>query len=119
MSGAELLDCEPICEPFGLLAGQHEQRRRDGLPTVTTIVGHVALGQRLWKLWAAEHRRPVVVATGTSRQEWLVQWVAGLVNAARPLCGCRRVHRVTHVSRHEEVAASFARKNAARDRTHS
>jgi very-short-patch-repair endonuclease len=80
MCATEINDGTTIGFAFGQIADRHEQRRRYGLPTISTVVGPVALAQRLWRKWARDHQRPTVTVVKGAKWEWLEQWVATLLN---------------------------------------
>ena len=51
------------------------------MPTVSALVGPVALGQRLWCTWAKRRSRVPLVVVGGVVEKWFQKWVQALVAA--------------------------------------
>ena len=71
---------------FATVVSWHDRRRRGATPIVTTVVGPIGLGCRLWRDWSATAnqagaRRAVVVVSGGTDDAWLAGWIDALVGS--------------------------------------
>ena len=69
---------------FADSADHHEQRRSEGLPTISALIGPVALGQRLWRRWARQRGRATAIAEGGALAEWHERWLATFLEGHDP-----------------------------------
>jgi hypothetical protein len=55
---------------------RHEQRRRQGIPTVSVLVGPPGMGARAWREWIASQGRAVAACDAPDEHAALRAWVA-------------------------------------------
>jgi hypothetical protein len=58
---------------------RHDARRRDGRPTISTLVGNHHACRDAWRCWAAARHRPAVVVAGEAVSDWLATWLAAII----------------------------------------
>jgi very-short-patch-repair endonuclease len=59
---------------------RHEQRRGQGVPTVTSLIGPPGLGLRMWRAWARWRGRPTAFSLSTDERGAAVAWIEAAAN---------------------------------------
>lgn len=104
---------------FATVVSLHDRRRRDATPIVTTVVGPIGLGCRLWRDWSATGNqagieRAVVVVSRETDDVWLARWIDALVRSV-DLCRFAESQLAAQTGQNEDALRSRLARMTVRD----